>query len=238
MNLDKSAPKVIIACDFQSKIELNNFLAKFPPSEKLFLKLGMELVYGVGFEIIQELKNRGHAIFLDLKLHDIPVTMLKALHSLNQYKVDFLTIHLAAGQKSLDLLAQEAPNLAMKLLGVSVLTSLDDQDVQTLFQNPALSSNGLALNLAGLAARSNLYGLICSPREAKVIKSTYPKLKLITPGIQMGTNQQSDQKRVATPRQAAEWGSDFLVVGRLITQSLDPYQTYKTIIKEFINENN
>lgn len=233
MNKLASVPKVIIACDFNNRDELFNFLERFPRQEKLFLKLGMEIIYTLGFGIINELKNLGHAIFLDLKLHDIPVTLVKTLQTLDRYEIDFLTIHLTSGNESLKLLSQVIPNLSMELLGVSVLTSLDNNDLQMMFQNPELSSTSLVLNLAKMAAQNNWFGIICSPQETAVVKKNYPNLKLVTPGIQLTTSLETDQKRVATPSQAREWGSDYLVVGRIITQDQNPFVIYQKVLNEF-----
>ncbi|AHF57550.1 orotidine-5'-phosphate decarboxylase [Spiroplasma eriocheiris] len=225
---------IIIACDFNNKQELTTFLNNFK-SEKLFLKLGMELIYSEGLEIINELKQQGHQIFLDLKLHDIPVTVKKALQSLSQYQIDMLTIHLASGKEALQLTSILAKQHNIKLLGVTVLTSLDNSDLQEMFLSDTLTSEALVLNFAKLAVDANYYGVICSPLEAQQIKAQYPQLKTITPGIQLSTTQ-TDQKRVASPAIAREYQADYLVVGRAITTASDPYQTYHQIYEEFNQE--
>ncbi|ELL44551.1 orotidine-5'-phosphate decarboxylase [Spiroplasma melliferum] len=221
-------PKIFIACDFNTEEQLWTFLNKFP-SQRLFLKIGMELIYAVGFEIINKLKQQGHIIFLDLKLNDIPITVEKALKALKQYQVDFVTIHLTSGEKTLELAHKVVQNTSIKLLGVTVLTSLDNADLQTLFLSSTLTTEQLVQNLAKLAVVNNFYGVICSPWEAKMIKTQFPSLKTITPGIQL-IAQQTDQKRVATPILAKELGADYLVIGRAITMAAEPAIVYQQII--------
>ncbi|RUO86571.1 orotidine-5'-phosphate decarboxylase [Spiroplasma endosymbiont of Megaselia nigra] len=221
-------PKIFIACDFNTEEQLWTFLNKFPP-QSLFLKVGMELIYAVGFEIINKLKQHGHIVFLDLKLNDIPITVEKALQALKQYQVDFVTIHLTSGEKTLELAHQVVQDTSIKLLGVTVLTSLDNDDLQTLFLSSTLTTERLVQNLAKLAVGNHFYGVICSPWEAKMIKTQFPSLQTITPGIQLVTKQ-TDQKRVATPVLAKELGDDYLVIGRAITSAADPVAVYQQII--------
>ncbi|WHQ36381.1 orotidine-5'-phosphate decarboxylase [Spiroplasma sp. SV19] len=223
--------KVFIACDFNSREQLTAFLAKFPP-QPLALKLGMELIYAIGFEIISELKQQGHTIFLDLKLNDIPITVEKALTALKHYQVDFVTIHLTSGQKTLQLAHRIVQNTNIKLLGVTVLTSLDNMDVQEMFLSSTLTTNELVKNLAKMAANNCFYGVICAPSEVTVIKQHFPNLKTVTPGIQL-TSDQTDQKRVATPLTAKKLGADYLVVGRAITMAVDPVAAYQEILTIF-----
>ncbi|AGM24834.1 orotidine-5'-phosphate decarboxylase [Spiroplasma chrysopicola] len=226
--------KIIIACDFNSRQQLMTFLDKFPP-KPLFLKLGMELIYGIGFEIINELKKAGHQIFLDLKLHDIPITIHKALIALNQYQVDFLTIHLTSGRQALEKAQEISKSTGTKLLGVTVLTSLDDEDLQEIFGCQTLTSEQLVMNLASLAVEYDFYGVICSPHEVQMIKRTYHQLKTITPGIQM-RGQETDQKRTTTVKATQQLGADYLVVGRAITLADNPYQVYQEMTAQFLEK--
>ncbi|WP_425379527.1 orotidine-5'-phosphate decarboxylase [Spiroplasma endosymbiont of Stenodema calcarata] len=223
--------KFFIACDFHSRKELEDFLAKFPP-QQLALKVGMELIYAVGFEIIMELKQRGHIVFLDLKLNDIPVTVAKALNALKQYEVDFVTVHLKSGQKTLEYAHKIVEDTKIKLLGVTVLTSLDNSDIQELFLSSTLTTDQLVKNLASFAANNQFYGVICAPLEAALIKKYFPNLKTVTPGIKL-TSKETDQKRVATPLDAKRLGADYLVVGRAITLAPDPNAVYQQIIANF-----
>ncbi|AOX44021.1 orotidine-5'-phosphate decarboxylase [Spiroplasma sp. NBRC 100390] len=223
--------KVFIACDFNSREQLEGFLAKFP-QQQLALKVGMELIYAVGFEIISDLKEQGHTIFLDLKLNDIPVTVEKALNALKQYQVDFVTIHLTSGQKTLELAYNIVQDTNIKLLGVTVLTSLDNMDIQEMFLSSTLTTNKLVKNLARMAVDNHFYGVICAPSEVTLIKQYFPNLKTVTPGIQLTLNQ-TDQKRIATPLAAKRLGVDYLVVGRAITMASDPFAVYQEILAIF-----
>ncbi len=219
-----SNSKIIIACDFKNKQELFQFLRKFE-NESLFLKIGMQLIYSCGFEIIKELKEAGHKIFLDLKLHDIPITVFKALKSLSKYNVDFVTIHALGGKKMMIEASKAVAGTSTKLLAVTILTSMDKDDLQDI--NVSKETNEQINDLMLLAKKSNIAGIICSGYEAKMGKSL--GLITITPGIRLLDKNNHDQKRVMTPELAISNGADYLVIGRTITESPNPFQTYQEI---------
>lgn len=218
--------KIMIALDFSSKEETLNFLNSFG-NEKLFVKVGMELFYKEGPTIIEEIKAMGHNIFLDLKLYDIPNTVTKAVHSLGSLGVDMLTIHTSGGYEMLSKANEAAKEYDLNLLGVTVLTSQDvselpktDYDLKTIIDD-----------LAGKANKAGLCGIICSPLDIPTIEVENNKLNYITPGIRLAGDSADDQKRIMTPDKAISNGSDFLVVGRSITASENPVETYKQVQK-------
>ncbi len=215
--------KVIIACDFSDKEEFVKFLSKF--DEKLFLKIGMELFYKEGPEIVRYAKNLGHKIFLDLKLHDIPNTVHKAMNSIKSLGVDFVTVHASGGSEMLRAAKEALNGSDTKILAVTVLTSIDE----AILHNELNVQKALAdqvIHLAKIASENEIYGVICSPNEVSQIKSQV-NINCITPGIRLVGDDVSDQKRVATPQKAAEMGSDYIVVGRSITSSDDVVKAYQ-----------
>lgn len=217
---------LIIACDFANEKELQTFLAPFG-QEKLFLKLGLELIYSAGFQIIKKLKKQGHQIFLDLKLHDIPNTVTQSLKSLAQYQPDLITIHSLGGPKMLEAAQKVSQEHNLTLAGVSLLTSLNANDCQKMGFNIDMQQNIIFLFKLIKAAKINY--VICSVQEATLARQY--NLKPITPGIYL-TKPASDQKRIAHPKEAFTQGAELIVIGRALTQHDNPYQVYLQILKE------
>lgn len=228
---------VIIACDFSSKEELYSFLEKLG-DQKPYLKVGMELYYKEGAPMVRELKAKGFKIFLDLKLHDIPNTVYKAMRNLGELGVDITNVHAAGGVKmmaaALKGLREGAGEGAMpKLIAVTQLTSTDADTLKNeLLINETLENTvkHYALN----AKAAGLDGVVCSPLEASIIKEL--GLMSVTPGIRLAGDSVDDQKRVTTPAKAREMGSTYIVVGRSITGAEDPREAYIKCAKEFKGE--
>lgn len=229
---------VIIACDFSSKAELLTFLDKFGgESTKPFLKVGMELFYAEGPEIVREIKRRNHKIFLDLKLHDIPNTVKKAMAVLSALDVDILNLH-AAGTISMMEAAMEGltrPDGTRPLLiAVTQLTSTSEERMKNdLLIDRALDE--VVLHYAANAKIAGLDGVVCSPLEAGKVKDVCGQDFLtVTPGVRFADGNVGDQVRVTTPARAKELGSDYIVVGRPITEAADPVAAYKRCVAEFL----
>ena len=228
---------VIIACDFNSKEQLFNFLDKFEGVEKPYLKVGMELFYASGTEIVKEIKKRGHKIFLDLKLHDIPNTVKKAMSVLSALDVDMVNLHAGGGsvmmKGALEGLTR-ADGTRPLLIAVTQLTSTS-QELMTeelLIDKPI---DEVVMSYALNTKKSGLDGVVCSPLEAGKVKEVCGKEFLtITPGIRLAGDAVGDQKRVTTPALARELGSDYIVVGRSITGAEDPVKAYRQCVKEFL----
>ena len=230
------AKDVIIACDFAGAAETYAFLDRFP-EEKPFLKIGMELFYAEGPQIVRELKARGHKLFLDLKLHDIPNTVKKAMRVLSNLDADIVNLH-AAGTRAMMEAALEGltrPDGSRPLLiAVTQLTSTDQQrmEQELLIEKPL---DEVVLAYARNAAAAGLDGVICSPLEAgKVHAACGAGFLTVTPGVRFAEGEKGDQKRVTTPAEARALGSDFIVVGRPITQAADPLAAYRRCVKEFL----
>lgn len=222
--------KIIAALDFQTKSELTEFL-KETHQELQWVKIGMELFYSLGADAISIVKEYQLKVFLDLKIHDIPNTAMGATKSLSRLGVDMLNFHLSGGEqmlKSVQNLTQDWQKRPL-LIGVSVLTSMNQLDLKSIGINSDIQLQ--VQNLAAMAQRCKLDGIVCSALEVKDLKMMFPNLKYVTPGIRIVQNQ-DDQSRVCTPRAAKEMGSDFLVIGRPITQSNDPLTTIKSIKQE------
>ena len=227
---------VIIACDFSSKEEVMNFLDKFS-GKKPFVKIGMELFYAEGPSIVKEIKERGHKIFLDLKLCDIPNTVKKAMAVLSNLDVDMCNLH-ASGTKAMMEAAIEGltrPDGTRPLLiAVTQLTSTSEERMK----NDLLISEPLdkvVMHYAKNAKDAGLDGVVCSPLEAEKVHTRCGKAFLtITPGVRFADGDVGDQKRVMTPAQAKEIGSDYIVVGRPITAAEDPVAAYERCVNEFI----
>ncbi len=232
------AKDVIIACDFNSKEEVIRFLSKFE-NEKPFVKIGMELFYAEGPEIVREIKKMGHKIFLDLKLHDIPNTVKKSMAVLSNLDVDMCNVH-AAGTKGMMSAALEGltrPDGTRPLLiAVTQLTSTSEEVMQQeLWIEKPIDET--VMHYAKNTMEAGLDGVVCSPLEAgKVHEVCGEKFLTITPGVRFADGDVGDQKRVATPAKAREWGSDYIVVGRPITQAADPVAAYKRCVAEFLGE--
>lgn len=227
---------VIIACDFSSKQEVLTFLDKFQ-GKKPFVKIGMELFYAEGPEIVREIKKRGHKIFLDLKLHDIPNTVKKAMAVLSRLDVDLCNLH-AAGTSEMMKAAIEGltreDGTRPLLIAVTQLTSTDKERM-----NKEILIDGevgdVVLSYAKTAADSGLDGIVCSPLEAGLVHEKCGKDFLtVTPGVRFADGDVGDQKRVTTPAKAKEIGSDYIVVGRPITAAEDPVAAYERCLSEFV----
>ena len=230
------AKDVIIACDFPSAAETLAFLDRFP-GEKPFVKIGMELFYAEGPAIVRAIRARGHRIFLDLKLHDIPNTVKKAMRVLSGLDVDIVNLH-AAGTRAMMSAALEGltrPDGTRPLLiAVTQLTSTDQTALETelLIEKPI---GDVVLSYARNAAAAGLDGVVCSPLEAGTVhESCGENFLTVTPGVRFADAGQDDQKRVTTPARARELGSDYIVVGRPITQAADPVAAWERCRKEFL----
>lgn len=228
---------VIIACDFKGKDEVFAFLDKFT-DEKPYLKIGMELFYAEGPEIVREIKRRGHKIFLDLKLHDIPNTVKKSMAVLSRLDVDMCNLH-ASGTKAMMEAALEGltrPDGTRPLLiGVTQLTSTSEERMKEdlLIDRPL---DEVVMHYAKNVRDSGLDGVVCSPLEAGKVKAVCGKDFLtVTPGVRFADGDVGDQVRVTTPEKARALGSDYIVVGRPITQAEDPVAAYRKCIKAFLS---
>ena len=232
------AKDVIIALDFENREKTLSFLDQFT-EEKPFVKIGMELYYAEGPAIVREIKARGHRIFLDLKLHDIPNTVKKAMRVLSGLDVDMVNLH-AAGATAMMTAALEGltrPNGTRPLLiAVTQLTSTDQESMERdlLIREPM---DEVVMHYAATAAAAGLDGVVCSPLEAgKVHGRCGGSFLTVTPGVRFADGDAGDQKRVTTPARARELGSDYIVVGRPITQAGDSVAAYRRCVKEFLGE--
>lgn len=226
---------VIIACDFKDKQETLDFLNKFE-NEQLYLKIGMELFYSEGPEIVREIKKRGHKIFLDLKLHDIPNTVEKAMRTLTNLDVDMTNVHASGTIKMMEAglrgLTKENGTRPL-LIAVTQLTSTS----QEAMENDLLIKENIedvVMHYAENAKKAGLNGVVCSPLEVQAVKNRCGKDFLtITPGIRFSTDSKDDQSRITTPAKAKELGSDYIVVGRPITKAENSVEAYRKCIEEF-----
>lgn len=228
---------VIIACDFAGRKETEEFLDLFE-GESLYLKIGMELFYAEGPEIVREIKRRGHKIFLDLKLHDIPNTVKKAMAVLSRLDVDICNVH-ASGTKAMMEAALEGltreDGTRPLLIAVTQLTSTSQERMteDLLIDHPL---DQVVMHYAKNAAEAGLDGVVCSPLEAgKVHDVCGKKFLTITPGVRFADSEVGDQVRVTTPAKAKELGSDYIVVGRPITAAADPKAAYLRCVEEFVD---
>lgn len=226
---------VIIACDFSSKEQTLSFLDKFT-GRKPFVKIGMELFYAEGPEIVRTIKARGHRIFLDLKLHDIPNTVKKAMSVLRNLDVDMTNVH-AAG--TVDMMKAAIEGLTREdgtrplLIAVTQLTSTSEERMQKELLIGA-SINDTIVKYAENAKAAGLDGVVCSPLEARMVKDACgEEFMTVTPGVRFADGDVGDQVRVTTPERAKEIGSDFIVVGRPITAADDPVAAYERCLREF-----
>ncbi|MGN0457396.1 MAG: orotidine-5'-phosphate decarboxylase [Eubacterium sp.] len=227
---------VIIACDFSSAEATFEFLDKFT-EEKPFVKIGMELYYAEGPSIVKEIKRRGHKIFLDLKLHDIPNTVKKSMSVLSKLNVDMTNLH-AAG--TIDMMKAALEGLTREdgtrpiLIAVTQLTSTSEDRMQNeLLINASI--NDTIVKYAQNAKEAGLDGVVCSPLEAGMVKDACSMdFITVTPGVRFADGDVGDQVRVTTPEKAKEIGSDYIVVGRPITQADDPVAAYRRCVKEFV----
>ena len=228
---------VIVACDFAGKKEVLDFLDRFE-DKKPFVKIGMELYYAEGPDIVREIKARGHKIFLDLKLHDIPNTVRKAMAVLSRLDVDMCNVH-ASGTISMMEAAVEglvrADGTRPLLIAVTQLTSTSEERMKTelLIDRPI---DEVVMHYALNAKKAGLDGVVCSPLEAeKVHKACSTEFITVTPGVRFADGAKGDQVRVMTPAEAKAIGSDYIVVGRPITAAADPAAAYNRCVEEFVD---
>ena len=227
---------VIIACDFSSKEQVMAFLDKFQ-GNKPYVKIGMELFYAEGPDIVREIKGKGHPVFLDLKLHDIPNTVKKAMSVLRDLQADMVNLH-ASGTVDMMKAALEgltrADGTRPLLIAVTQLTSTSQERMQRelLIERPI---DQVVMHYASLAKQAGLDGVVCSPLEAGKVHETCGSAFLtVTPGVRIADGDIGDQVRVTTPAKAKEIGSDYIVVGRPITASADPVAAYERCVREFV----
>lgn len=228
---------VIIACDFDSAEKTFAFLDRFT-GKKPFVKIGMELYYAEGPSIVREIKKRGHKIFLDLKLHDIPNTVKKSMAVLSRLDVDMTNLHAAGTRRMMEAAIEgltRPDGTRPLLIAVTQLTSTDQESME----NDLLIHETMAevvMHYAHNAALSGLDGVVCSPLEAgKVHERCGSGFITVTPGVRFADGDAGDQKRVMTPAQAKEIGSDYIVVGRPITAAEDPVAAYERCVAEFVD---
>lgn len=228
---------VIVACDFASAQKTYEFLDLFT-ERKPFVKIGMELFYAEGPQIVREIKKRGHKIFLDLKLHDIPNTVKKSMAVLSRLDVDICNLHAGGTVKMMEAALEgitREDGTRPLLIAVTQLTSTDQEAMENdlLIHEPI---DKVVMHYAQNAKKSGLDGVVCSPLEAQKVHEVCGKDFLtVTPGVRFADGDMGDQKRVMTPAQAKEIGSDYIVVGRPITAAADPVAAYERCIKEFVD---
>lgn len=227
---------VIVACDFSSEEEVFKFLSKFQ-DKKIFVKIGMELFYSAGPDIVRKIKADGHKIFLDLKLHDIPNTVKKSMSVLSKLDVDMTNLH-AAG--TIDMMKAALEGLTRPdgtrplLIAVTQLTSTSEERMrkELWIEKPIADT---VMHYAMNAKEAMLDGVVCSPLEAPIVhKSCGASFLTVTPGVRFADGEKSDQVRVTTPADAKKLGSDYIVVGRPITAAPDPVEAYQKCVREFV----
>ena len=227
---------VIIACDFSSKEETLAFLDKFS-GKKPYVKIGMELFYAEGPEIVREIKARGHQIFLDLKLHDIPNTVKKSMSGLSRLDVDMVNLHAAGTRAMMEAALEGVTRLDGSRPLVIAVTQLTSTSQERMQEELLISApiDETVMHYAANAEKAGLDGVVCSPMEAGKVHETCGKQFLtVTPGIRFADGDKGDQVRVTTPAQAKEIGSDYIVVGRPITAAADPVAAYERCVAEFV----
>ena len=228
---------VIVACDFDSAQKVYDFLDKFT-ERKPFVKIGMELFYAAGPQIVKEIKSRGHKIFLDLKLHDIPNTVKKSMSVLSGLDVDITNLHAAGTVRMMEAAIEgltRPDGTRPLLIAVTQLTSTDQESMENdlLIKEPI---DKVVMHYAANAKKAGLDGVVCSPLEAgKVHNVCGSEFLTITPGVRFADGDVGDQKRVMTPAEAKKIGSDYIVVGRPITAAADPVAAYKRCVAEFVD---
>ena len=226
---------VIIACDFDSAEKTFAFLDRFT-GKKPFVKIGMELYYAEGPEIVREIKRRGHKIFLDLKLHDIPNTVKKSMAVLSRLDVDMTNLHASGTVRMMEAAIEgltRPDGTRPMLIAVTQLTSTDEETMKAdLLINEPIDK--VVLHYASNAKKAGLDGVVCSPLEAGKVHDTCGKnFVTVTPGVRFADGDIGDQKRVMTPAEAKKIGSDYIVVGRPITAAADPVAAYRRCVTEF-----
>ncbi|MFT6633707.1 MAG: orotidine-5'-phosphate decarboxylase [Bacteriovoracaceae bacterium] len=232
-----SRNKIIPAFDVQTRSDLDNLIFELK-GEATIVKIGMELYYTYGNEILHRLKNEGFKIFLDLKMHDIPSTVHNAAKTLAKNGVDILNVHAAGGVEMMKAALEgfQTENDKGILIGVTQLTSTSTEIMNNELLIPG-SINDIVLKYAELTKKAGLHGIVCSAHEVKTVKENLGAgFKCITPGIRPKGVDKNDQKRVMTPAEAISIGSDYLVIGRAITKAPSPKEAFKNILKEIENE--
>ncbi len=233
------ATDVIIACDFEDAATTLKFLDLFE-NEKPYVKIGMELFYAEGPSVVRAVKDRGHPVFLDLKLHDIPNTVYKAMRNLSKLNIDMTNVHAAGGRAMMQAAREglgEANGKRPQLLAVTLLTSISQRAMQQELLIPGNLQEVVA-SYASNACAAELDGVVCSPLESSLVKEACRDgFVTVTPGIRYPQGDDGDQQRVTTPQAAAEIGSDYIVVGRPITQAKDPVAAYNNVVKDFLGSN-
>ncbi|MBO5453035.1 MAG: orotidine-5'-phosphate decarboxylase [Clostridia bacterium] len=228
---------VIIACDFSSAEQVFDFLDKFT-GKKPFVKIGMELFYAEGPSIVREIKKRGHKIFLDLKLHDIPNTVKKSMSVLSRLDVDLCNLHASGTKRMMEAALQgltREDGTRPLLIAVTQLTSTDQESMENdlLIKEPI---DKVVMHYAHNAKEAGLDGVVCSPLEAGKVHDLCGKdFITVTPGVRFADGDIGDQKRVMTPQAAKEIGSDYIVVGRPITAAEDPVAAYERCLADFVD---
>lgn len=229
---------VIVACDFPGRGEFDSFLSRFH-GEKPFLKIGMELFYGEGPDIVRKARELGFSVFLDLKLHDIPNTVKRAMANLARLGIDMVNVH-AAGTRAMmeaaleGLLQGAAPGKEIKLIAVTQLTSTSEMAMQKELLIPR-PINETVIHYARNAREAGLSGVVCSPLEARIVKEACGEDFLtVTPGIRYPEGSLDDQARATTPQKARELGSDYIVVGRPVTAAPDPKAAWQRVRTDFL----
>ena len=228
---------VIVACDFASAEQVYNFLDKFEGQRKPFVKIGMELFYAEGPSIVREIKKRGHKIFLDLKLHDIPNTVKKSMSVLSNLDVDICNLHASGTVRMMEAALEgltRADGTRPLLIAVTQLTSTDQESMENDLMIHA-PIDQVVMHYASNAKKAGLDGVVCSPLEAGKVHDVCGKEFLtVTPGVRFADGDIGDQKRVMTPAEAKKIGSDYIVVGRPITAAEDPVAAYNRCVEEFV----
>lgn len=225
--------RIIVALDLPSRkkaLELVDALGEQAP----FLKVGAQLFAETGPTLLDELHEKGKRVFLDLKLHDIPNTVRGAVTAAAGHGVAMLTVHAAGGTEMLEAARDAAGEDGPAIVAVTLLTSLVSEDVEAIFGRSPVSLVDEVVRLAGLAARTELFGVVASPTEVKPIKRSHgDALKVVTPGIRLPGDDPGDQSRYATPADAARAGADYIVVGRSITAAKDPAAAFQAVLESF-----
>jgi len=225
--------KIIIALDFKTLNEAKKMVDRL--KDAVFFKVGLQSFLSFGEEIIEYLKQRNKKLFLDLKFKDIPNTVEGAVKSVLRYKPDFLTIHATGGAEMIRRAVETAKvEPSLTVLGVTILTSLEDDDLKQ--QGGAFNVNDTVLKLCEMGLENGMNSFVCSPMEISSLKEKFGKdISLITPGIRPEWSVKGDQKRVFTPKMAIEAGSDYMVIGRPITQNVEPNKAFNLIVNEVVS---
>jgi orotidine-5'-phosphate decarboxylase len=231
------AKDVIVACDFAGAEETMRFLSRFG-EKKPFVKIGMELFYSAGPDIVREIKSRGHRVFLDLKLHDIPNTVERSMRVLSSLGADMANVHAAGGSAMMEAavrgLSSGGAGKKPLLIAVTMLTSISEERMNSELRIPG-GVGDTVIAYAKNAAASGLAGVVCSPLEAAAVHAACgADFMTVTPGVRFAESAAGDQARVTTPSRARELGSDYIVVGRPITAAADPEAAYERCVGEFL----